>query len=324
MADVLTGAALAAGLADPEWCEAPVTDAISPLTVATIDSGAAIDVTPALPRLVVGIGGATAPGADAFDVIVADETALGPLAAACDHNPTAVTALAQLLRVSQAMPVADALVAESLAYSSLLGGSEFARWRVAQPARAHQATTEPVLVAHAERLVTITLNRPRVHNAYDAAMRDALVDGLRPLAALPDPPAVELRGAGPTFSSGGDLSEIGATADVARAHLIRTARAPGLLLHTLRNRSTAYVHGRCVGAGVELPAFCGRVEADRATTFRLPEIAMGLVPGAGGTVSLARRIGRQRTAWLAVSGTEIDAPTACAWRLVDAITATRA
>ena len=46
---------------------------------------------------------------------------------------------------------------------------------------------------------------------------------------------------------------------------------------------------------------------------------MGLLPGAGGTVSLPRRIGRQRTAWLALTGARLDAATALPWRLVDAI-----
>ena len=55
--------------------------------------------------------------------------------------------------------------------------------------------------------------------------------------------------------------------------------------------------------------------------FQLPELGMGLVPGAGGTVSLPRRIGRQRTAWLALSGERIDAETALAWGLVDCIEA---
>ena len=77
------------------------------------------------------------------------------------------------------------------------------------------------------------------------------------------------------------------------------------------------VHGACVGAGIELPAFAGRVVASRDAWFALPEVAMGLVPGAGGTVSLPRRIGAQRTAWLALTGRRIDAETALAWGLVD-------
>ena len=59
------------------------------------------------------------------------------------------------------------------------------------------------------------------------------------------------------------------------------------------------------------------VVAAADTRIALPEIGLGLVPGAGGTVSLTRRIGRLRTAWLAFSGTTIDAATALEWGLVD-------
>jgi enoyl-CoA hydratase/carnithine racemase len=79
------------------------------------------------------------------------------------------------------------------------------------------------------------------------------------------------------------------------------------------------VHGACVGAGVELPAFAARVVARADARFWLPELGLGLVPGAGGTVSLPRRIGRQRTAWLALSGRPIDARTALAWGLIDEV-----
>jgi enoyl-CoA hydratase/carnithine racemase len=70
---------------------------------------------------------------------------------------------------------------------------------------------------------------------------------------------------------------------------------------------------------VELPAFARRVVARPDARFWLPEVAMGLVPGAGGTVSIPRRIGRQRTALLALTGTAIDATTALEWGLVDAV-----
>ena len=101
------------------------------------------------------------------------------------------------------------------------------------------------------------------------------------------------------------------------AHAVRTARSPGLLLAELA--ATARVHGACIGAGVELPAFCARVEADPGAWFRLPEISMGLIPGAGGTVSLLARLGRHRLNWLAVSGAPLDAAKALEWGLVDAL-----
>ena len=70
---------------------------------------------------------------------------------------------------------------------------------------------------------------------------------------------------------------------------------------------------------MELPAFAGRVVAHPDASFVLPEVAMGQIPGAGGTVSLPRRIGRHRTAWLALTGQTIDATTAHSWNLVDEI-----
>ena len=57
--------------------------------------------------------------------------------------------------------------------------------------------------------------------------------------------------------------------------------------------------------------------------FGLPELGLGLIPGAGGTVSVTRRIGRWRTAYLVLSGRTVDADTALAWGLVDAIVSRR-
>jgi enoyl-CoA hydratase/carnithine racemase len=55
-------------------------------------------------------------------------------------------------------------------------------------------------------------------------------------------------------------------------------------------------------------------------TAALPEVQLGLIPGAGGTYSITRRVGRHRTALLALSGGRLDAATALRWGLVDAIT----
>ncbi len=135
---------------------------------------------------------------------------------------------------------------------------------------------------------------------------------------LADERRFALRGNGPSFCSGGDLNEFGTSDDLPRAHLIRAARAPGVLLHNLASRASAQVHGARIGAGIELPAFCAHVTAHREAIFQLPEVAMGLIPGAGGTVSIPRRIGRQRTVLLAATGRALDAPTARDWGLVDA------
>jgi enoyl-CoA hydratase/carnithine racemase len=96
-------------------------------------------------------------------------------------------------------------------------------------------------------------------------------------------------------------------------------RSPARLLAGMAERVQVELHGACIGAGIELAAFARRVVARPDTRIHLPEIRMGLIPGAGGTASLPRRIGRQRTAFLALSGRWVDAETARAWGLVDAL-----
>jgi enoyl-CoA hydratase/carnithine racemase len=163
----------------------------------------------------------------------------------------------------------------------------------------------------------VTLTRADARNALDTAMRDQLVDALQ-LASLDDSiTEVHLRGEGPAFCAGGDLDEFGARPDPATAHLVRMLQSVGRAIHSVADRVTAHVHGACRGSGVELPAFAGRVVASQSATFGLPEVSLGLIPGAGGTVSLPLRIGRHRTAWLALTGQTVDAATALEWGLVD-------
>ena len=165
----------------------------------------------------------------------------------------------------------------------------------------------------------LTLDRPAVHNAFDARTRDCLVEAFTLAAVDPSIARVELRGEGVHFCAGGDLSEFGTAPDPVVGHLVRTTRSAARAIAECADRTSAFLHGACIGAGIELPAFAARVVAAPDTTISLPEVGMGLVPGAGGTASLPRRIGRQRTAWLALSGARIGAETALDWGLVDEI-----
>jgi enoyl-CoA hydratase/carnithine racemase len=242
------------------------------------------------------------------------------LRAAAEAHPQATLVLAQLLRTTGELAVPAALDAESLAYSTLLGGAEFRRWLEGRgPRPIPPAVAEPVLAGRSGGVLHLTLNRPERRNAYGRQLRDALVEALR-IAELDDTvERVVLTGAGPSFCAGGDLDEFGTTPDLATAHFVRTRGGAGLPLHRLAARTEVRLHGSCVGAGIELPAFAGRVVAAPEATFRLPEVGMGLIPGAGGTVSLPRRIGRWHTLYAALSGEPIDAATALAWGLVDEI-----
>ena len=242
------------------------------------------------------------------------------LVARVQNFPHASTVLAGLLRWSGGLPIPAALDAESLAYSTLLAGPEFAGWLARRGPRPVPPTVvEPVGVERTDDELRITLNRPERRNAYGRQLRDALVDALL-VAQLDDSiRRVVLTGAGPSFCSGGDLDEFGRAPDLATAHLVRTRAGAALPLARLSRKVEVRVHGTCVGAGIELPAYAGRVVAAPGSRFVLPEVAMGLIPGAGGTVSIPRRIGRWRTLWLALTGVPLHASGALAWGLVDEI-----
>jgi len=234
-------------------------------------------------------------------------------------HPQAVAALVEGLSQTLSLNVEAALELESGAYSELLAGPEFARWLDKRGPRAlPPIVDDPVLLSRDGDLLHITLNRPERRNAYGAQLRDALVAALD--VALHDPDVrVLLDGNGACFCAGGDLAEFGTTPDPETGHLIRTRHGAARPLHALAARTEVRLHGPCVGAGIELAAFTGRVIAAPGTTFRLPEVGMGLIPGAGGTVSLPRRIGVPRTLYLALTGIDLDAKTALAWGLVDEI-----
>jgi hypothetical protein len=279
-----------------------------------------------LPALTVGLGAAASPCARALlaglDVVLAADAAgdLAAIAESVAKAPLASLGLAQLLRASEARSIHEGLMAESLVYSTLQAGPEFAAWLASHTRKQREPTREPaVLVTREGACLALRLNRPEKRNAFSAAMRDALCEALRLALSDDEVAAIELSGAGAAFCSGGDLDEFGTLPDPATAHAIRATRNAALLLSRCAPRVTARVHGACVGAGAELPAFCARVVAREDARFLLPEIGMGLVPGAGGTVSLPRRIGRQRSAQLALTRQPIDARTALAWGLVDEI-----
>jgi enoyl-CoA hydratase/carnithine racemase len=225
-----------------------------------------------------------------------------------------------VLRASESLPVPAALDVESFAYSMLLGGAEFRRWLDGRGERLPPTlVAEPVLTRREGDRLLVTLNRPERRNAYGRQLRDALTDALRVAVLDPDVRRVVLDGAGPAFCSGGDLAEFGTAPDLVTAHFVRTLGGAGRLVSELKDRTEVHVHGPCVGAGIEIPAFAGTVIADEGTTFTLPEVSMGLIPGAGGTVSIPRRIGRWRTLYLALTGHPLKAPTALSWTLIDRV-----
>jgi enoyl-CoA hydratase/carnithine racemase len=257
-------------------------------------------------------------------VIAANDPMLDAVVATIERAPIASSALAVLLRGGARRSIEDGLAAESAVYSLLQSGPEFSAWRASAAAGLPGETQEEAVIC--ERTggtLTITLNRPQRHNAFNPAMRDGLSDVAQFAVADSSIERVTLRGAGPSFCSGGDLATFGTFDDPASAHIVRLTRSPARLMAQLAERLGArfevHLHGACMGAGIELAAFAHRVVARRDAQISLPEVPLGLIPGAGGTVSITARIGPRRTLLLALCGATIDAPTALAWGLIDAI-----
>lgn len=264
----------------------------------------------------------TASPAGPAEIHVEDlDAACAEISAAVHEFPRAAMALNRLLRTTSVLTVADGLAVESSVYSMLLTGPEFALWRRGRPPKADPVpgVGAAVLVQRHGDVLQVILNRPERHNAFDRHVRDGLIDAFDLALLDPTIAAVEVRGHGESFCSGGDLDEFGSSADVTTAHLIRLDRSVAARLHRCRDRTTVYLHGACLGAGIEIPSYAARVVAAADTAIRLPEIAMGLIPGAGGTVGITRRIGRWRTAWLALTGHSLTAGEALDWGLVDAL-----
>jgi enoyl-CoA hydratase/carnithine racemase len=273
---------------------------------------------------VIGLAGDVAvhPLACACDVLARDAQDAAALIANIEAAPLAALVLVQLLRVTAAMPISQALIAESLAYATLQAGPEFRRWLGSAPrvtATPEPAGRLPVLIERQGPHLNLRLNRPERRNALSVGMRDALFEALELAIADRSITGVTISGAGASFSAGGELAEFGSAPDPATAHAVRSTRSIPALLGRCADRLTFRVHGAAVGAGVEMAAFGRRIEATADAFFQLPEIRYGLIPGSGGCVSLPRRIGRQRTAYLALSAQRLDARTALAWGLIDAL-----
>jgi enoyl-CoA hydratase/carnithine racemase len=168
-------------------------------------------------------------------------------------------------------------------------------------------------------ILQIIFNRPEHRNAYSVAMRDAFYQSLQLLDIDKEIDKVIVSGEGDCFCVGGDINEFGVQQDTSMAHAIRSTHNVAYLLMRHASSIEFHLHRACIGSGIELPAFAHRVVANENSFFQLPEITMGLIPGAGGTFSILRRIGRQRLVHWALSARRIDSETALAWGLIDEI-----
>jgi enoyl-CoA hydratase len=306
-------------LVDLQQVTAQGADEWPPLAFIDLDKCAVTTPFSVLPPYpVIGIGDRSHPLAGSLDAVLETPIEIESIIHQCQTVPRTSAIVVQLLRSIEGLPAQSALMLESFCYGLLQGGEEYRAWLKSRPNSGGSSAPGKVNVDRHDDVLTIELDRPWAHNAMDRQLRDDISEAFTLAVVDKDIRSIKWRGAGASFCSGGDLREFGAI-DPAIAHLIRSRTLPAFTIARCADILDVHAQGACIGAGLEMAAFASRFVATQDATFQLPEIGMGLIPGAGGCVSVPRRIGRQRATLLMLSGQSIDANTALSWKLIDAI-----
>ena len=173
-------------------------------------------------------------------------------------------------------------------------------------------TTNPVLMTQDGEIAVIVVDNPPV-NTITAAVRTGLNQALDAIAALAGVRAVLLRCAGRTFFSGADISEFSGPPKEAEY------RALFARFETLPVPVIVAMHGTVLGGGVEFSLACHYRIAMPGTRFGMPEVTLGVIPGAGGTQRLPRLLGIEKALDLIISAKPVDTNAALAMGLIDAV-----
>jgi enoyl-CoA hydratase/carnithine racemase len=168
---------------------------------------------------------------------------------------------------------------------------------------------------------TVTLDRPEVANALNTRMGHELVAYFEELALEPGRArCVVLTGAGDkAFCAGGDLKERrGMSVDAWRAqHLVFERMARAIIACPVP--VIAAVNGAAYGGGCEIAAACDFIHAARRATFAQTEVTLGIMPGGGGTQTIARALGERRAKELILTGRPFSADEAFQWGFANAV-----
>jgi 2-(1,2-epoxy-1,2-dihydrophenyl)acetyl-CoA isomerase len=167
-------------------------------------------------------------------------------------------------------------------------------------------------------VLTITLNRPDVLNAFNAAMHAALAAALKE-ARDPEVRAIVVTGAGRGFCVGQDLTEFREEAGDIGGRLRGTYHPNVLALRALEKPVIAAVNGPAAGAGLSFACACDLRIASDAATFVPAFINIGLIPDSGGSFFVTRLLGYARAFEWMTSGRRLSAAEAHAWGLVSEV-----
>jgi 3-hydroxyacyl-CoA dehydrogenase len=177
-----------------------------------------------------------------------------------------------------------------------------------------EAMTESVHYETRGAVAVISLDNPPV-NALSGAVRKGIVDGLEQGVRDPEIGVLVLIGRGRCFSGGADIREFGKPAMTQAPHLREVIRT----IEDCPKPVVAAIHGTAVGGGLELALGCHYRVGDGSARLGLPEVKLGLLPGAGGTQRLPRLIGVAPALKAILSGEYLPADEAARLGLLDRV-----
>jgi enoyl-CoA hydratase/carnithine racemase len=180
--------------------------------------------------------------------------------------------------------------------------------------------TELLEVERAQGVVTLSLNRPAQRNALSRELMRELSVAFTALGEDPEVRVVVLAGRGPAFCAGHDLGEMLGLELADYRELFGLCGSVMTAIHGLPQPVIARVHGMATAAGCQLVAACDLVVASSEARFATPGVKIGLFCTTP-MVEVTRSIGRKRALEMLLTGTPIDAETAAAWGLVNAVVA---
>jgi enoyl-CoA hydratase/carnithine racemase len=179
---------------------------------------------------------------------------------------------------------------------------------------------ETILYEKKEQIAYVTLNRPQALNAYSVQMRDDLYEVLRAIKDDDEVRAAIVKGAGDkAFCAGADLKEFLTAPSATEARQIRFRRDLWKLFLSIPQPLIAAVHGYVLGSGMEIAACCDIRIASEDAVFGLPEVGLGIIPGAGGTQTIPRLIGLSRSLEMLLTNRWIPCDEAYSFGLVNRI-----
>lgn len=181
---------------------------------------------------------------------------------------------------------------------------------------------ETVIYERVGDIAYVTLNRPRVLNAFSIQMRDDLFEVLTAVGKDDEIRVLVIKGAGEkAFCGGADLSEFLTAPSAVKARRIRALRDLWGVLQRLPQPVIAVLHGYVFGSGMEIALFADIRIAAPDVVFGLPEVDLGILPGAGGTQTVPRVIGLSRALDMLLTRRRIGAQEALRTGLVGKVVA---